>query len=72
MERRRVEEQMGAPWVIAILALVALLAIGMALYFRMGVRIKHPSRRGAVTPPALSRSVTHFQAAQHRLRHDWV
>ena len=71
MERRGVDEQIGTPWVIAILALVALLVIGMALYFRMSVRIQRPGRRGAATP-AVSRSIAGFHAAQHVFPRDWV
>lgn len=38
------QERVGTPWVIAILALLVLLVLGLVLYIRMGVRIEKQRR----------------------------
>lgn len=72
MEMRRDDEQLGTPWVIAILVLVALLIMGIVIYLRMSVRMRHPGQHRAVTQPEVSKTVTYFRSTQHWIRRDWV
>lgn len=45
-------ESMGIYWIIAILALIALLLLGVALYLRMGVVLEVPKKQAALTSRA--------------------
>jgi hypothetical protein len=62
-------EPIGKGWIIAILGLLALLALGIALYLRMSAPIRTQPRRAA----ALYRRVSHNMCSSPALRTpDWV
>jgi hypothetical protein len=62
-------EPIGKGWIIAIVALLALVVLGIALYLRMSAPIRTQPRRAATLCPRVSHNMCTSPAIRAR---DWV
>ena len=72
METPGQQDQIGTPWIIAIVALLALLVLGVILYARLSVRIDEPRKRSsAITAPAASEFRDSIRTGRVELNTRW-